>query len=67
MDVSSSTSTNTATASVDAMKKAIDTQEQQVLSVLDSSQKQTQQQVQQQNQQTTAQKTGMGNSLNLMG
>ena len=66
MDVSS-TSANSLTASIGAQKKAMDTQQQQVTTLLDASQKQMQQQVQQQSQQMTAQKTGMGTNLNLMG
>ncbi len=63
MDVSSSTGTaSTATttntsAPIEAMKKSMDVQEQQVLKVLESASEQS--------KQMTAQKTGMGNSLNL--
>jgi len=48
---------NAQTLSTDAMKKAMQVQEQQVMKVLDSAQ--------QQSQQMTAQKTGMGGSLNI--
>ncbi len=62
MDVSSSSSSTTTVASstqVEAMKKAMDVQEQQVLKVLDSANEQS--------KQVTAQKTGLGNSLNITG
>lgn len=58
MDVSSTPSTG-AGHQVDVLKKAIDVQEQQVLKVLEGAS--------QQSQQVTAQKTGMGNSLNIIG
>ncbi len=57
MDVSSSTATTSSTPQVEAMKKAMDVQEQQVLKVLDSANEQS--------KQVTAQKTGVGNNLNL--
>ena len=56
MDVSSTTTTSS-TPQVEAMKKAMDVQEQQVLKVLDSANEQS--------KQVTAQKTGVGNNLNL--
>lgn len=58
MDVSSTPSTGTGNQ-VEVLKKAIDVQEQQVLKVLEGAS--------QQSQQVTAQKTGMGNSLNIIG
>ncbi len=57
MDVSSSTATSGSTPQVEAMKKSMDIQEQQVMKVLESANEQS--------KQVTAQKTGMGNSLNL--
>ncbi len=65
MEVSSTGST---TASLDAMKKATQVQEQAIVKVLDGAQEQSKKieaTVQQQNVQT-AQKTGMGKSLDLM-
>jgi hypothetical protein len=62
----SSTSSNASLqsdAQTGAMKKAIDTQQQQVTSLLDSSQ----QQMQQLQQQNTAKITGLGGNLNIMG
>jgi hypothetical protein len=63
MDVSSSSST---TAGVDAMKKAMDAQTQQITTMLEKNQEQMQQ-IQQQNQQSIAQKTGIGSNLNILG
>ena len=65
MDVTSSTSST----GVGTMKKAMNTQEQQITSMIDQSQKQMQQmqQIQQQNQQMAAQKTGIGANLNILG
>lgn len=57
MEVSSTT--NSQNAAIEAQKKAQEVQQQQVLKTLDD--------VKQQSQQDTAQKTGMGNSLNLLG
>ncbi len=63
MDVSSSTGTTSTanttgtSAPIEALKKSMDVQEQQVLKVLESASEQS--------KQMTAQKTGMGNSLNL--
>ena len=59
MEISQATAGNQATVQVDAMKKSIDTQEQQVLKVLES--------VSEESKQTTAQKTGMGSQLNIIG
>jgi hypothetical protein len=57
MDVSSSSSTQLATAPGDIQKTAQTVQERQVQQILDSASVQ--------NQQTTAQKTGMGTKLNI--
>ena len=57
MDVSSSTSNVQGSTQIEALKKAIDVQEQSVVKVLESANEQS--------KQVTAQKTGMGNSLNL--
>lgn len=57
MDVSSST--GSASVQVDVMKKAQETQEQQVLKVLESAQEQS--------KDVTAQKTGVGGNLNITG
>jgi hydroxymethylglutaryl-CoA reductase len=57
MDVSSST--GSASVQVDVMKKAQETQEQQVLKVLESTQEQS--------KDVTAQKTGVGGNLNITG
>lgn len=57
MEVSSTT--NSQNAAIEAQKKAQEVQQQQVLKTLND--------VKQQSQQDTAQKTGMGNSLNLLG
>jgi len=48
---------NAQTLSTDAMKKAMQVQEQQVMQVLEGAQKES--------QQMTAQKTGMGGNLNI--
>jgi len=64
MDISSSTSS--AGVQADTMKKAVDTQNQQVKSLMDANQQQQQQIQQQQQQQVAAQKTGVGNGLNLL-
>jgi len=56
MEVSSSTGTNSS-VQIEAQKKATDTQEQQVLKVLESANKLS--------QETTAQKTGIGQNLNI--
>ena len=56
METSSTSSTGTS-VQVEVMKKAIDTQEQQVLKVLESANEQS--------KQVTAQKTGMGKNINL--
>ncbi len=57
--MSVSSATNSATASIDAMKKATQVQEQSVLKLLEGAQEQTK-------NMNTAQKTGMGKSLDLM-
>ncbi len=57
MDVSSAT--NSATAGIDAMKKANEVQEQSVMKLLESAQEQTK-------NMNTSQKTGMGNTIDLM-
>ena len=59
MDVSSSSGSGSATIQVEAMKKATDVQEQQVLKVLEGANEQS--------KQVTAQKTGMGNTVNITG
>ena len=61
MEVSSSTNAPAQTGK-DPMKKAMEVQEQQVLKVLQGLEEQSKNV-----QQTNAQKTGMGNSLNLVG
>ena len=58
MDVAS-TATTSSTPQVEAMKKSMDVQEQQVLKVLESATEQS--------KQMTAQKTGIGNSINITG
>jgi len=60
MDVSSSTSatqSSTSTAPVDALKKAMQVQEQAIMKVIESADEQS--------KQVTAQKTGMGSGINL--
>lgn len=57
MDVSSSSSSGTAPAQVEAIKKAAEIQEQQVLKVLESATEQT--------QAASAHKTGLGSHLNV--
>jgi len=58
MEVSNSGSSNQASSvGVEALKKSIDIQEQQVLKVLESSADQA--------QKVAAQKTGLGNNLNI--
>ena len=56
MDVSSSQGTQASSTQVEALKKSLDVQEQQVLKVLESAT--------QQSQETSAQKTGLGTHLN---
>ncbi|MFK5936768.1 MAG: hypothetical protein QM497_00075 [Sulfurimonas sp.] len=62
MDVSSST--DSGVSQVDTLKKAIDTQSEQVLKVLEESNKQTQEIVAQED---IARKTGVGSNLNITG
>jgi hypothetical protein len=63
MEVSSSTNTQAQTQTgADPMKKAIDVQGQQVMKVLEGLQEQSRQ-----TQQMNAQKTGVGNSVNILG
>ncbi len=57
MNVSSTTAQST--PQIEAMKKATDVQEQQILKVLESANEQS--------QKVTAQKTGLGNNLNIAG
>ena len=57
MDVSSSTNAAPASAQVEALKKATEVQERQILKVLESASEQS--------QKVSAQKTGLGNNLNI--
>ncbi|MBD3823248.1 MAG: hypothetical protein IE916_01890 [Epsilonproteobacteria bacterium] len=57
MDVSSSTNTTAGTLQIDAMKKAMNVQEQAIMKVLESSQ--------QQSAQVAAQATGIGQKLDV--
>jgi hypothetical protein len=57
MDVSSSTQSTSGGTQIDAMKKAVEVQERQILKVLESAQEQT--------KVMSAQKTGIGNGLNI--
>ncbi|MCK9453563.1 MAG: hypothetical protein WCY51_02015 [Sulfurimonas sp.] len=57
MNVSSSGATAQSSTQVEAMKKSIDTQEQQVLKILENANKES--------QKMAAQKTGLGNNLNI--
>ena len=57
MDVSSSGATAPSSTHIEAMKKALDTQEQQVLKVLESSNEDS--------QKIAAQKNGLGVNLNI--
>jgi len=68
MTLSSTNSGTTLQSDVqtNVLKKAIDSQEQQLVSLLDASQKQMQQQ-QVQQQQNVAKITGLGGNLNIMG
>jgi len=59
MEVSSSATTDASSVQVEALKKAMEVQEQQVLKVLESANEQS--------KTITAQKTGIGNSLNITG
>jgi len=61
MDVSSSTSTTASNMQVDAMKKSMDVQANQVLKTLET----TNEQVNEQSKQATAQKTGVGSNFNI--
>ena len=61
MEVSSGSSTMQSNVQVDAMKKSMDTQAQQVLKTLES----TNEQVSEQSKQTTAQKIGVGSNFNI--
>jgi hypothetical protein len=57
MDVSSSTAPTAGSTQVEVMKKAMETQEQQVLKILEGAAEQS--------QKVAAQKTGIGNNLNI--
>jgi hypothetical protein len=59
MNVSSSSSPTPASTQVEVMKKALQTQEQQVLKILEGAAEQS--------QKVAAQKTGIGNNLNIAG
>ena len=59
MDVPSSSGTNAGSVQIEAMKKATEVQERQVLKVLEG--------VNEQSQQIAAQKTGVGNNINITG
>lgn len=59
MDISSSTATAPSSTHIEVMKKAMETQEQQILKVLESANEQS--------QKVAAQKTGLGNNLNMVG
>jgi len=59
MDVSSSSGTGSASVQIEALKKATEVQEQQVLKVLEGAQEQS--------RQVTAQKTGVGKNINITG
>jgi len=62
MEVSSST--DSGVSQTDTLKKAIDTQSEQVLKVIEESNKQTQETVAQED---IARKTGVGSNLNIRG
>ena len=62
MEVSSST--NSGVSQVDTLKKAIDTQSEQVLKVLEDSDKQTQETIAKED---VARKIGVGSNLNITG
>jgi len=57
MDVSSSSSSGSASIQVDALDKATEIQERQILKTLEG--------VQEQSQKVATQKTGLGNTLNI--
>jgi hypothetical protein len=59
MDISSSTAAAPSSTQIEAMEKALESDEQQVLKVLESANEQS--------QKVTAQKTGLGNNLNIAG
>ena len=59
MDVSSSSGTNSGSVQVEALKKATEVQERQVLKVLEAATEQS--------KQVTAQKTGVGSNINITG
>ncbi|MBW6487589.1 putative motility protein [Sulfurimonas sp.] len=59
MNVSSSTAAAPSSTHIEVMKKAMETQEQQVLKILEGSAEQS--------QKVAAQKTGIGNNLNIAG
>ena len=59
MDVSSSSGTNAGSVQVEALKKATEVQERQVLKVLEDASEQS--------KQVTAQKTGVGQNINITG
>ena len=62
MEVSSST--NSGASQIDVLKKAIDTQSEQALKILEDTNKQTQETV---SQADVARKTGVGSNLNING
>lgn len=59
MDISSSVATAPSSTQIEVMKKALESEEQQVLKVLESANEQS--------QKVAAQKTGLGNNLNMIG
>ncbi len=59
MNISSSVATTPSSTQIEVMKKAMETQEQQVLKVLEGANEQS--------QKVAAQKTGLGNNLNIAG
>lgn len=59
MNISSSTAVAPSSTQIEAMEKALESDEQQVLKVLES--------VNEQSQKFVAQKTGLGNNLNMVG
>lgn len=59
MDISSSVATTPSSTQIEVMKKALESEEQQVLKVLESANEQS--------QKVAAQKTGLGNNLNMIG
>ncbi len=59
MEITSSVATVPSSTEVEAVKKSIDTQEQQVLKILESANEES--------QKAAAQKTGIGTNLNIAG